>query len=103
MTKVKVSKKVLKRAKKIVEAEVVEGGPVTGPLLPIAAFWYPRHGLGGLTKRFVRVLEMDHSHLRGFEINDEFDKSNGAFKTFSIDLIGGGGKVLLLHSPNPLE
>lgn len=98
MTKVKVSKKVLRRAKNIVEAEVVEENQYAGSPLPVVRLWYPLHGKGEMTPRYVRMVQMDRSYVRGFELKGEFDTSIGQFKTFSVDLMGPGG-VLVLHMP----
>lgn len=70
--------------------------------LPVVAFDYPEHGNGENTPRYVRVTEMDNTHLRGFEIEDEFDEDPGVYKTYSLDKVGNDG-VLLLHLSAPEE
>jgi hypothetical protein len=98
----RVSKKVLRRAKEIVADTAETLNNVLDNLeqsrpLPVVTFDYPRHGLGTHTTRFVRVTEMDGTHLRGLEIHDEFDEEPGRPKTYLIEKIRGGGDVRLLH------
>jgi hypothetical protein len=79
-----------KEAAKVVTPEVTRDQP-----LPVVALVYPRHGKGTLVERFVRVLEADDTHIRGFEIEYEYDEEPGQFKCFDRKKIEG--KVALLH------
>lgn len=99
-----VNKTVFNRAKAIVaEAKEKLDDLTIGRPLPVVIFEYPRHGEGTFTTRFVRVTEMDSTHLRGLEIRDEFDDEPGVPKTYLVEKIRnqsgkfGNLKVFFLH------
>lgn len=96
MAKLFVNKKViLHKAKAIVveakKPEVPEDRP-----LPVCSLYYPRHGDGEPSHRYVRVSEMNATHIKGFEISGEFDEEPGKHRTFRLDKVEGG-QVILLH------
>ena len=94
MAKSLVKAKVLRRAAAAVERVAVPEVS-RDQSLPVVKLWYPRHGKGTLTERIVRVLEADETHIRGFEIEHEYDEEPGQFKCFDRKKIAG--KVALLH------
>ena len=94
--KLQVDKKVLAKAEAVVKEAEGKDTFDTHPL-PVVTFEYPRHGEGTFTTRFVRVVEMDGTHLRGYEINDEFDEEPGQYKTFTLKKMRRAGGVQLLH------
>ena len=96
-----VNKKVLQRAEAIVaEAKEKLDELTFGRPLPVVTFEYPRKGKGTLVTRFVRVSEMDGTHVRGLEIRDEFDDEPGVPKTYLIEKIRGGDVRLLHMAPD---
>lgn len=106
-----VSAKVLRRAKQICEQEAAALDAVldtvTNPRpLPVVSFLYPRRGTGNVIERFVRVTEMNDTHLRGFQIRNQFDEEPGVPKTFLIERIVVDGvhhRVQLLHFAKEVE
>lgn len=96
-----VDKKVLRRARAIVkrnankplhEQEFQKPKP-----LPVVQFYYPSRGRGRAIERFVRVLEMTDTHLKGFQVRNEHDDQPGDHpKTYLIEKIEGRN-VQLLH------
>lgn len=103
-----VSAKVLNRAKQICEQEAealtaVLDATVTPRPLPVVTFRYPLRGTGRPITRFVRVTEMNDTHLRGMQINDQYDEEPGVPKTFLVEKIEGGGDVRLLHLASVVE
>lgn len=86
MARLFVNKKVLRRAKALV-AEGKRPEPAADQPLPVISVLYPRHGAGDYTLRFVRVFKADDKHIKGFEIQSEFDEEPGKPKTFRRDRI----------------
>jgi len=104
----RVSAKVLRRAKQICEQEAAALNAVLDTVttprpLPVATFRYPQRGTGGMITRFVRVTEMNDTHLKGFQIRFQHDDEPGVPKTFLIEKIEGGGDVRLLHLAAEVE
>jgi hypothetical protein len=103
MTKSSINKDVLRIAKAIV-AENKKSNPTEDqPLLPVVELYYPRHGRGSLTQRFVRVMEMNDTHLKGFEIASEFDEKPGKPRTYCLDKTPLLYGVRLLHLSKPTK
>ena len=110
MNQPRVSKAVLRRAEDIVadaltpifeealnNATTTIDSLITQPKpLPVVTFEYPRAGKGGYVTRFVRVTEMTDTHLRGFEIESEFDEEPGKPHSYLVEKISGAG-VQLRH------
>ncbi len=94
--KLQVNKEVLAKAEAIVKENEGKDTFDLRPL-PIVTFEYPLHGEGRMTVRFVRVSEMDETHLKGFEISNEHDDEPGKYKVFRLNLMRGGGDVRMLH------
>lgn len=102
MARLFVNRDVLQRAKKVV-AEEKRPEPTADQPLPVVSLWYPLHGKGDLTRRFVRVLEMNETHIKGFEVTSEFDEEPGKPHTYRIDKLGGAKQVRLLHLAKPTK
>src|ERR1035437_293434 len=96
MAKLSINKDVLRIAKAIV-AEAKQAEPTEEAILPVVVLWYPRHGTGAMTERFVRVMEMNDTHIKGFEIANEFDEEPGKPHTYRIDKVNFNDGVQLLH------
>jgi len=95
MARLLVNKDVLHKAKAVV-AEVKKPEAVVQPLLPVCSLYYPAHGTGEYSHRYIRVSEMNDTHIRGFEIESEFDEEPGKPRTYRLDKVEGG-QVTLLH------
>jgi len=68
-----------------------ELGITTSGRLPIAAFEYPSSSaLHTAYTRIVRVTLMDNEYIKGYEIEDANDKSDGTPKTFRLDKVTDG-------------
>jgi hypothetical protein len=101
MARLFVNREVLRRAKKVVvEAKKVEV-PVQS-LLPVCSLYYPAHGTGEPSHRYVRVVEANDTHVKGFEIPSEFNEEPGKFRSYRLDKIEGG-QVVLLHLSKPVK
>lgn len=97
-----VDKKVLRRAMKIVKRNANKRDDIVAEVqtpkpLPVVRFYYPSRGRGRMIGRFVRVTEMTETHLKGFEVRDEYDDQPGAPKTYLTEKIEGRSGVQLLH------
>ena len=101
MAKALVNKKVLRKAEALV-AEGKRPEPAADQPLPVCSLYYPRHGDGEPIQRFVRVLEMTNTHVKGFEIASEFDEEPGKPHTYRLDKVGLAG-VLMLHMAKPVK
>ena len=95
MAKLTINKEVLRLAETIV-AEAKKPVALGDQPLPVVVLWYPRHGRGPMTERFVRVTEMNETHVKGFQIENEFDEEPGMPHTYRLDKVEGG-YVYLLH------
>jgi len=100
--RVTVDKKVLRRAKAIVKRNANRPDDVVAEFqkpkpLPVVRFYYPARGRGRMIGRFVRVTEMTETHLKGFEVRDEYDDQPGAPKTYLTEKIEGRSGVQLVH------
>ena len=94
MAKLTINKEVLRLAETIV-AEAKKPTTVEGAALPVVSLWYPRHGNGKPTERFVRVTSMNNTHIKGFEIVSEFDDGPGRPHTYRLGKVDGD--IVLLH------
>lgn len=101
MAKLFVNREVLRRAKALV-AEGKRPEPAADQPLPVVSLWYPLHGVGDPTQRFVRVYEMDDKRIRGFEIASEFDEEPGKPHTYTLAKIPFE-LVQLLHLSKPAK
>ena len=84
-----------KTTKKV--AEAAEQSKLTEGVLtfPVVRLYYPLHGTGDMTKRIVKVTEMDEKYIKGFELESEFDEEPGKPRTYIREK--ANGNVLLLH------
>lgn len=64
--------------------------------LPVASFRYQKEDTKKFTLRYVRVVELNATHLKGFEIESEHDEEQGKYKTFLRNKISED-EILLLH------
>lgn len=65
--------------------------------LPVVSFFYQKEeSAKKFTQRFVRVTELDDTHLKGFEIESRHDEEPGKYKTFLRSKISEG-EIRLLH------
>jgi hypothetical protein len=103
MSKLFVNKEVLRSAKKVVAEKKEKLEPTEDQPLPVVELWYPLHGRGRPTQRFVRVLEMNDTHIKGFEITSEFDEEPGKPHTYRIDKVEADGCIQLLHLAKSTE
>lgn len=100
--KLSVNREVLAKAEAIVKEN--EGGETFDLRpMPVVTFEYPLHGSGRMTVRFVRVTEMSDTHLKGFEIQSEWDEEPGKYKVFRLEHMRGGGDARLLHLAPPKD
>lgn len=102
MKQLQVDKTVLAKAAAIVKENEGKDTFDLRPM-PVVTFEYPLHGEGRMTVRFVRVVEMDETHLKGFEVQNEWDEEPGKYKVFRLNLMRGGGDVRLLHLAPPTD
>jgi hypothetical protein len=64
--------------------------------LPVASFRYQKEDTKKFTLRYIRVVELNATHLKGFEIESEHDEEPGKYKTFLRNKINAD-EILLLH------
>lgn len=102
MSKIFVNKDVLRKAKAIVVESKEKEDLRSTPPLPVVSLYYPRHGNGEYSHRYVRVAEMNDTHVKGFEIESEFDEEPGKPRTYLLNKVGGG-RIVLLHLAKPAE
>jgi hypothetical protein len=95
-------KEVARMRREAVIAESKKRMAVQSPL-PVCSLYYPRHGDGEYSHRYVRVLEMNETHVKGFEITSEFDEEPGKPRTYRVDKIEGGARVYILHLAKPAK
>lgn len=71
-----------------------EIGITKKPVAPLAKFEYPETARGGLPKiRYVRLVSLDDSYLKGYEVDSPNSKAVGEFKNFVRNRILDGGTV----------
>jgi hypothetical protein len=94
MARLVVNRDVLHKATALV-AEATKWKPVEVAALPLVVLYYPLHGRGEMTERFVRVTEMNDTHVKGFQITSETDEGIGMPHTYRLDKVEGGMVYLL--------
>jgi len=95
MSKLRVKRAVLNRARRIVNQRRTEQVVPTTPSFPVVRLWYPTHGTGVPTERIVKVTQMNGDNIRGFQLESETDQGRGTPRTFKtakvfsiLELIG---------------
>lgn len=65
--------------------------------LPLVTFEYPDSETDYLRRRFLRVVSMDHRHLKGYEFTTDnpSDTDEGKFKTYLLAKIVENGVALV--------
>lgn len=92
--KVNVSGKCVTVDREMVKLLADELGFSQKAVAPLVKFEYPESNRGGLPKvRFVRLVSMDDSYLKGYEVDTVNSKAVGEFKNFVRNRILDGGKV----------
>jgi hypothetical protein len=83
----------------VVEREIVKVaadalGYTQKAVAPLVKFEYPETARGGLPKlRFVRLVSLDDTYLKGYEVEKPSSVAIGEFKNFVRNRILDGGKV----------
>ena len=62
---------------------------------PIVEFEYPDSTTGEMKLRYLRVVEADARHVKGYELVSPLSKTDGQFKTFSRTRLARNGVSLI--------
>lgn len=62
---------------------------------PIVEFDYPDSTTGEMKPRYLRVVEANATHIKGYELVSPISKTDGKFKAFSRTRLARFGVTLL--------
>lgn len=62
---------------------------------PVVEFEYPDSSTGKMKMRYLRVVEANADHVKGYELDTPGSKKDGQFKTFSRTRLTRNGVSLV--------
>lgn len=67
------------------------------PKTPIVQFDYPDSESNNMRIRYVQVVEVNHTYLKGYEIDNPHSTNGGKFKQYKKSRIATNGIVLISY------
>lgn len=86
MSKLRVKKAVLNRARRIAKRGRPTP-PAPAPSFPLVRLWYPTHGTGPESERLVKVTKMTDNQIKGFQLESVIDEGPGEPRTFNLNKV----------------